>query len=176
MEIFTFRGRAGRLEYLGITVAATVAHVLNAVVFIDLESLRTDGTFDASPLYLVVFVAAMVASWSAAIRRCHDLGRSGFFLLWQFVPVLGLFAALYVLFARGDDMKNRFGPPPWSISDRAAKRAELEQAAKAAAMSGAVSGVAAAATAPEVRPEEAWVTEDGSFDMDGLWNESNIRR
>ena len=71
---------------------------------------------------------------------------------------------LFLVFARGDDMKNRFGPPPWSVTNRAEKRLELERAA----LAGVVEQL--------VNPDEAWVTADGAFDMDGLWNESDISR
>lgn len=163
MEFLTFSGRAGRLEYLGIAIAASVVHTVNAMVFVDFDEFG-GGASVTSPLFLILFVGATLVTWSAAIRRCHDLGRSGFFLLWQFVPLLGLFAAFYLLLARGDDMKNRFGAPPWSVTNRAEKRAELERVARTAAM------------AEQVNPEKAWVTGDGTFDMDGLWNESNISR
>lgn len=133
-------------------------------MFVDYDATRSTGQLEVSPFFMVAFVFATLITWTAAIRRCHDLGRSGFFLLWQLVPLVGVAAALFLLFARGDDMKNRFGPPPWSVSNRAEKRAELERAALAGAV------------AEQVNPAEAWVTDGGSFDMDGLWNESNISR
>ncbi len=164
MEFFTFNGRAGRLEYLGITVAATVVHIINVLLFIDMDASRAGGSAVASPLYFIPFVLATWITWCAAIRRCHDLGRSGFFLLWQFVPLLGLAAMLFVIFARGDDMKNHFGRPPWSVTNRAEKRVELERVAIQSAM------------VQELKPDEDWVNDDGAFDMDGLWNESDISR
>ncbi len=165
MEFLTFSGRAGRLEYLGFATAGMVGHAINILVFVDTDSFSGNGTpLVTSPLYFVGFVFATLITWSAAIRRCHDLGRSGFFLLWQFVPIFGVAAMLFLIFARGDDMKNRFGPPPWSVTNRAEKRAELERAAFAVAVE------------DRVNPEEAWVTDDGSFDMNGLWDESNISR
>lgn len=164
MEFFTFNGRCGRLEYFGISVLAAMVHVFNVMLSMDFDAVRATGRLEVSPLFLVGFVFATLISWTAAIRRCHDVGRSGFFLLWQFVPLLGIAAALFLIFARGDDMKNRFGPPPWSITNRAEKRMTLERAALQAQV------------AQQVNPEEAWVAADGSFDMDGLWNESDISR
>lgn len=164
MEFFTFSGRAGRLEYLGIVLVALVFHTINALVFIDLDAYDATGTVEANPLYFVGMILGTWVTWSAAIRRCHDLGRSGFFLLWGLVPLLGVLAMLYVVLGRGDDMKNRFGSPPWSITNRAEKRAELERAARQAA------------TVQAVDVEKAWVDDSGAFDMDGLWNESNISR
>lgn len=164
MEFITFSGRAGRLEYLGIAFAALVVHVINGLVFIDFDAVRAGEPIGLSLAYLVAFVPATLMTWSAAIRRCHDLGRSGFFLLWQFVPLFGIAAMLFVVFARGDDMKNRFGPPPWSVTNRAEKRIELERVAIAESI------------AEQVDPDTEWVTQDGAFDMEGLWNESNISR
>lgn len=164
MRFFTFSGRAGRLEYLGIAAAGLVVHLINALIFVDAESFREGGTLIASPLYVIGLVFATVVTWMAAIRRCHDLGRSGFFLLWQIVPIFGVVAMLFVVFARGDDMKNRFGPPPWSVTNRAEKRAELERAALAGIVE------------QQVNPDEEWVTGDGSFDMNGLWEDSNLTR
>jgi len=164
MEFFTFNGRSGRLEYLGFALASAVLHIINTLVFVDAGAFGDGRLVVTSPLFLVGFVVAALIAWSAAIRRCHDIGRSGFFLLWQLVPLVGIVASLFVIFARGDDMKNRFGPPPWSITNRAEKRVELERVARAQAI------------AEQVNPEEAWVADDGTFDMDGLWNESNISR
>lgn len=164
MRFFIFNGRAGRLEYLGIAIAALVVHTINGMLFLDMDSFRAGGTFVSSPLYLVAFALATWTTWCAAIRRCHDLGRSGFFLLWQVVPLLGIAAMLFVVFARGDDMKNQFGLPPWSVTNRAEKRAEIERAAVLGAI------------ADQAKPDEDWATNDGKFDMDGLWDSSDISR
>lgn len=164
MKYFMFNGRSGRIEYLGIAAVALVVHTINALLFVDMDSFRAGGTFVASPLYFIPFVFATWTTWCAAIRRCHDLGRSGFFLLWQVVPLFGVAAMLFVVFARGDDMKNRFGPPPWSVTNRAEKRAELERAA----LRGAI--------LDQPKPDEDWVTDDGTFDMNGLWDASDISR
>lgn len=162
MEFLTFTGRAGRLEYLAFAVGGSMLHSINFVLFVENDAFN--GPTLRSPLFFVGFVLATLMTWSAAIRRCHDIGRSGFFLLWQLVPLFGIAAALFVIFARGDDMKNRFGPPPWSVTNRAEKRQQLERAALAASI------------ARQPNPEEAWVTDDGSFDMNGLYNDSNIPR
>lgn len=163
MEFFTFTGRAGRLEYLAFAIGGSLLHLFTFALFVDTDPV-TGALSLNSPLYFVGFVLATLVTWSAAIRRCHDLGRSGFFLLWQLVPLLGIAAALLLVLGRGDDMKNRFGPPPWSVTNRAQKREELERAAIASAIQ------------DQPNPEEAWVTDDGSFDMNALYNESNIHR
>lgn len=163
MEFLTFSGRAGRIEYLAFVIGGSIVHGISFLLFVDTDSVTGSATLN-SPLFFVGFVLATLVTWSAAIRRCHDLGRSGFFLLWQLVPLFGIAAMLFVVFGRGDDMKNRFGPPPWSVTNRAEKRVELERAALAGVMQ------------QQVKPDEEWVTDDGTFDMNGLWNESDISR
>ncbi len=37
----------------------------------------------------------------AYIRRCHDLGKSGWFILLLLIPFVGFFIALYLWFAPG---------------------------------------------------------------------------
>ena len=98
MEFVTFSGRAGRLEYLGFATVGLVGHVVNALIFIDMDAFGESGrALVTSPLYLVGFVLATLITWSAAIRRCHDLGRSGFFLLWQLVPPCCSWSSLGVM-------------------------------------------------------------------------------
>ena len=45
------------------------------------------------------------------IRRAHDLGHSGWFLLLTFIPYIGIVFGLYLLFKRGDQGSNKYGPP-----------------------------------------------------------------
>ncbi|MFZ0737929.1 MAG: DUF805 domain-containing protein [Candidatus Acidiferrales bacterium] len=55
-------------------------------------------------LYLISLPVALVA----AIRRSHDLGRSGWFALICLVP----FAGWYLVFKPGSIEPNKYGPPP----------------------------------------------------------------
>ena len=47
-----------------------------------------------------------------AIRRLHDLGRSGWWWLLVFVPIVNLFLGIYLIFFKGQTGTNRFGPDP----------------------------------------------------------------
>jgi len=55
-------------------------------------------------LYLISVPVAVLA----AIRRSHDLGRSGWFALICIIP----FAGWYLVFKRGDSGPNKYGPSP----------------------------------------------------------------
>jgi uncharacterized membrane protein YhaH (DUF805 family) len=55
-------------------------------------------------LYLLSLVLAVIA----AVRRSHDLGRSGWFALICLIP----FAGWYLVFKKGNVGLNQYGPPP----------------------------------------------------------------
>ena len=46
------------------------------------------------------------------IRRLHDTGKSGWWLLLWFVPLVGLIVLLVFFASPGDLGPNRYGPPP----------------------------------------------------------------
>lgn len=58
-----------------------------------------------SYLSLTFIILTLLPSISMAIRRLHDIGRSGWFLL---VPIYG---PLVILFKKGDITANKYGPP-----------------------------------------------------------------
>jgi hypothetical protein len=85
-----FRGRLNRAEYF---------RWLVAVIIFCAGGL---GLAKSLPLLaLVLFAAAILASFSAMIRRLHDLGRSGYYSLIGLVPVLGLVFGVYLALKPG---------------------------------------------------------------------------
>ena len=58
-------------------------------------------------LYLVSIPVAVLA----AVRRSHDIGRSGWFALICFIP----FAGWYLVFKEGTPGPNKYGPPPGTV-------------------------------------------------------------
>ncbi len=57
--------------------------------------------------YLIMAVLGVILT----IRRFHDINASGWWCLMFIVPLANLIAFLVLLFKRGDDAANRFGPP-----------------------------------------------------------------
>ena len=50
---------------------------------------------------------------AVTVRRLHDLGRNGWFILLSFVPILNLVIGVYVAFFKGKDEDNKYGPSPY---------------------------------------------------------------
>src|SRR5579862_3389043 len=101
---FSFRGRVGRGDFW---YAALV--VLSALAVFDVAM---DRLFDRS--LPIVLVAAIVWSLLAlGIKRYHDIGRSGWWLLLLAIPIIGPAWVLYSIgFRKGQPRENRYGAPP----------------------------------------------------------------
>ncbi len=99
-----FQGRARRSEYwlfylvyLGITL---LFGVIEGVLSI------------TGSLTTLVALVHLLPALGVSVRRLHDHGRSGWWLLVALLPVLGWLLLLYFMLQRGDAQANRFGPSP----------------------------------------------------------------
>jgi uncharacterized membrane protein YhaH (DUF805 family) len=104
----TFAGRARRSEFwffwLFNLLAHGVAGILDAALF----------SVDA-PLNAIVSLVLLVPNLAVAVRRLHDVGRSGWWLLILLVPLIGIVVLLIWYLSRGEDGPNRFGTDPRAI-------------------------------------------------------------
>ena len=69
------------------------------------------GAFGATYILYLPFI---ISGYLLAIRRLHDLDLSAFFILLSFVPVVSFFFALYIIFKKGTEGPNSYGPDPLS--------------------------------------------------------------
>lgn len=98
----SFRGRIRRLEYgLSCFLYWLCMFALNSVDNI----LKLEFDFIWRLVYLVLWMYLVVFSIAQACKRCHDLGRSGW---WQLVPFYGI----ALLFWPGDSESNEYGENP----------------------------------------------------------------
>lgn len=103
-----FKGRASRSEYwrfYGITIVlAGIINVLSALLM---------NTALASVFGLVSLAyncAILLPSIGLAVRRLHDVGKSGWLLLVSFIP-FGVIYVIYLLAQKGDEGDNQYGSP-----------------------------------------------------------------
>jgi len=103
----TFSGRARRAEYwyfvLFNMIFAIIAMVLDNVLGI---SSRATGY---GPLYGLYALVSLLPSLAVAVRRMHDVGKSGWFIL---IPSYNLVLAV----TEGDKGPNEYGPDPKDAS------------------------------------------------------------
>lgn len=99
-----FSGRAHRSEYW-------MFFLVNLLIYAGLgtvEGLLGIGSFFSGLYGLAVFIPSL----AVAVRRLHDTGRSGWWVLLALIPVLGVIALLVLLALEGEPGPNAYGAPP----------------------------------------------------------------
>jgi uncharacterized membrane protein YhaH (DUF805 family) len=113
-KYFTFAGRAPRSEYwyfyLFFLIAIIVGVVLDQAV--GTASLDENGEYDGGPIAVIAVLGLFIPQISVAVRRLHDLNRSGWWLWLSLIPILGALVLLIWNCMRGTDGNNRYGPNP----------------------------------------------------------------
>ena len=98
-----FSGRACRSEYwywiLFIVIAEIVTSIIDAVLGIQLVT-------------SIFGLVTLLPSIAVAIRRLHDLDRTGWWILLSLIPLIGWIVLLIWYVTKGTDGPNRFGPDP----------------------------------------------------------------
>jgi uncharacterized membrane protein YhaH (DUF805 family) len=135
MRMFSFKGRIGRLTYLGYGLAAYLAVLVSippALAVIDRGSV---GTGVGVLLILIGFAASIWIGFAASVRRLHDLNMSGSHTVWMcalllfsgalerisevlLIPavIAGFAVPLWLLLWPGTRADNEFGPAPVSTA------------------------------------------------------------
>jgi uncharacterized membrane protein YhaH (DUF805 family) len=114
--LWSFHGRIGRRVYVGglLLNLALAAAAIAAVIHLGKDQPRAEPGGPLDPLIASIILPGLVLfSWAKlalAAKRLHDLGKSGWLCLVLFIPLFGLIAVIFLLFARGDDYDNAYGP------------------------------------------------------------------
>lgn len=100
-----FEGRARRSEYwyfvLVNLLISIVLGVIDYVIGSDIGIIR--GIYS---------LAVLVPSIAVAVRRLHDIGKSGWFLFVVLIPIAGAIWLLVMLCKEGDTGPNEYGADP----------------------------------------------------------------
>jgi Predicted membrane protein len=110
---FSFNGRIGRLSFY-LHHLAILGVVLGSILVIGFfRDTLNEGRPDAFIDYLVALVGPLViimtvSGLSAMVRRLHDLDKSGWSLLWNFVPFANIWLLIQLYFIPGTRGANRF--------------------------------------------------------------------
>ena len=106
-----FSGRSRRREYWMFVLFIIAVSVGIGIVEAILGLSATIG--DAyGPISLLFLLAIFVPSLAVQVRRFHDQGRSGWFVLLNFIPFIGTLIVLVFMCLDGTDGPNEYGPDP----------------------------------------------------------------
>ena len=108
-----FSGRARRAEYWYFYLF-TIIFLIVAMILDSILGLKIGGS-NIGFIYLIYALFIIIPSIAVAVRRLHDIGKSGWMLLISLIPFIGGIWLL-VLMVRDSEMgDNKYGPNPKGV-------------------------------------------------------------
>jgi uncharacterized membrane protein YhaH (DUF805 family) len=98
-----FEGRSGRAEFWWFALANFIVGALLQI----LAAAASGLIF----LYFIYSLALLIPGLAVGIRRLHDTGKSGWFLLIALIPFVGFIILIVFLATDGDAAANEYGNP-----------------------------------------------------------------
>tara|TARA_B100000795_G_C22715028_1_gene405121 strand:+ start:386 stop:757 length:372 start_codon:yes stop_codon:yes gene_type:complete len=109
-----FNGRARRKEYWMFTlfniIFGGIAMILDSVFGIAIEGVGY------GPLYGVYVLVLFIPGLAVAVRRLHDIGKSGWMILIALIPVIGAIWILVLMVTDSNPGENLYGANPKEVT------------------------------------------------------------
>jgi uncharacterized membrane protein YhaH (DUF805 family) len=105
-----FGGRSRRSEYWYFALFYIL--ILFVLAFIDVSFGWVRNGSGIGPLSGLFALIVFLPNLALSIRRLHDTGRSGWWILIGFVPIVGVIALIVLYATEGEAGTNAYGPNP----------------------------------------------------------------
>ncbi len=105
-----FSGRARRKEYWFFVLFYLIIYIV--LLLIDSAVLGSEGIGLLATLFSL---AMLLPALGVAVRRLHDTGRSGWWILIGFIPLIGVIVLLVFYLQDSQPGDNEYGPNPKGV-------------------------------------------------------------
>jgi len=105
-----FTGRARRKEYWMFVLFNIIFAVL-AIILDNILGTTIQGA-GYGLFYLLYGLAVLIPGLAVGVRRLHDIGKSGWFLLISLIPIIGAIWLIVLLATAGNAGENKYGADP----------------------------------------------------------------
>lgn len=105
-----FSGRARRKEYWMFTLFNMIFMIV-AVILDNVLGLTVVG-LPYGVFYFIYAFAVLIPGLAVAIRRLHDVGKSGWMILITFIPLVGSIWLIVLMVTDSDLGENQYGANP----------------------------------------------------------------
>ncbi len=102
-KYFVFSGRARRKEYW-------MFFLFNFIIMIGLTVI--DAVLGTVVLGMLYSLAVLIPGIAVFVRRLHDIGKTGWWFLIAFVPLIGAIVLLVFMVMDSEQGENQYGPNP----------------------------------------------------------------
>lgn len=110
---FDFKGRASRREFWMFILVTAILGI--ASIFADTLMMRYCPPIVVTIARRSFMLFFFIPSFSVAARRLHDIGKSGYWSLLIFLPVIGTIIMLVWVARPGIDTENEYGQKPLQL-------------------------------------------------------------
>lgn len=104
-----FKSRSRRKEYWMFILWTSIISVVLSIVEL---VLNLEIAPDLGLLSTIFSLVILIPSISLSVRRLHDIGRTGWWLLLSFIPILGWIALFVFTLLDSESGTNKYGPNP----------------------------------------------------------------
>lgn len=111
-NFFNFNGRARRKEYWTFILFYIVIIVGAVALDVSMGLNAYSYPYSNGPFYIIANIITFFPWLSATIRRLHDVGHSGIYILWSLVPFIGGLIILYATLEDSEAGSNDYGDSP----------------------------------------------------------------
>ena len=109
-----FRGRARRKEYW-IFVLFNMIFIFVAMILDNVLGL-TIGKLPYGVFYFLYALSVLIPGLAVAVRRLHDVGKSGWMILIALIPIIGAIWLLVLMVTDSNPEENQYGLNPKEVT------------------------------------------------------------
>lgn len=105
-NLFSFNGRIRRLEFAMPLIIYWVVFFMFIFRTTAISPAQGDSVRSGNyGVFILIWIPILWVLWAQGAKRCHDRGKSDW---WLIIP----FYVLFMLFQPGDNGENEYGPDP----------------------------------------------------------------
>ena len=104
-NLFSTRGRIRRKDYWITSIVISIIFAIPLAILVPIMQGGSGATGFLSFIMVIIYLLFLYISIALGIRRCHDLGHSGW---WILIPLY----VFWLLFQKGQEGENKYGADP----------------------------------------------------------------
>lgn len=111
-----FNGRCSRRDFWMFMLANSIIVFVGLFIGLSLLTVLIESVLSYLLVFVLLFSSFIYSTFmlipilAMSVRRLHDQDRSGYFLLFNFIPWIGNIAVIILLALPGTPYDNRYGP------------------------------------------------------------------
>jgi len=113
-----FDGRAQRAEYWYFVLFNAIVSIILSILgkAIGVFNITVGTVNEINILSLIYSLAVLIPSLAVSVRRLHDVGKSGWMILLNLIPLIGTIWILVLMIRDSTSGDNEYGPNPKNLS------------------------------------------------------------